>query len=115
MSTHGSNLPNDHPVVRQFEAYNDHRLDDFVRCFAASIRLVRADGTLRAEGHAQLRKVYEAVFDIDGRRATILNRIVVGRRVVDHELVSDASGRSFEAIVSYLVTDGEIVEMTVLD
>ena len=108
-------LPDDHPVVRQFEAYNDHRLDDFVRCFAPSIRLTRGDGTLRAEGHHQLRAVYEPVFAIAGRRAAILNRIAVGNRVVDHELVSDATGHSFEAIVSYRLVDGEIVEMSVLD
>lgn len=62
-------LPDDHPVVRQFNAYNAHRLDDFVHCFAPSIRLTR----------------------------------------------SDAAGNSFEAIVSYRLADGEILEMTVLD
>lgn len=115
MTTAGSHLPADHPVVRQFEAYNDHRLDAFVRCFAASIRLLRGDGTVRAEGHLQLHEAYRPVFAIDGRRATILNRIAVGARVVDHELVSDASGHSFEAIVSYRLVNGEIVEMTILD
>ena len=114
MHTPGS-LPDDHPVVRQFDAYNAHRLDDFVQCFAATIRLTRSDGSVRAEGHHQLRAVYEPVFAIPGRRATILNRIVVGHRVVDHERVDDDGGNSFEAIVSYRMADGEIVEMTVLD
>ena len=108
-------LPDDHPVVRQFNAYNSHRLDDFVHCFAPSIRLTRSDGTLRAEGRDQLRAIYQSVFAIAGRRATILNRMAVGHRVVDHELVSDAAGNSFEAIVSYRLADGEILEMTVLD
>lgn len=54
------------------------------------------------------------MFAIAGRRATILNRMAVGHRVVDHEPVSDAPGNSFEAIVSYRLADGEIVEMTVL-
>lgn len=40
--------------------------------------------------------------------------MAVGHRVVDHEPVSDAPGNSFEAIVSYRLADGEIVEMTVL-
>lgn len=108
-------LPDDHPVVRQFDAYNAHLLDEFVRCFAPTIRLTHSDGSVRAEGHDQLRAVYEPVFAIPGRRATILDRIVVGHRVVDHERVDDDSGRSFEAIVTYRLEHGEIVEMTVLD
>lgn len=115
MIHHTEGLSADHPVVRQFEAYNAHRLEEFVLCFAPSIRLTRSDGTQRAEGREGLRAVYEVVFEIPGRRAALLNRMVVGNRVVDHELVEDAAGHSFEAIVSYRLADGEIVEMTVLD
>lgn len=50
-------LPDHHPVVRQFNAYNAHRIDDFVLCFAPPIRLTRSDGMLRAEGRDQLRAV----------------------------------------------------------
>lgn len=112
--TTGGQLTADHPVERQFVAYNQHELDDFVQCFASSVRVVSADGSVRAQGHDQLREAYRPVFDIEGRRATILNRIVVGQCVVDHERVDDASGRSFEAIVSYRVCDDLIAEMTVL-
>ncbi len=108
-------LSADHPVNRQLDAYNDHRLDDFVACFAPSIRLTTNDGTVRAEGYEQLRSVYVPVFDIAGRRASIANRIAVGAWVIDHEVVVDVSGRRFEAVVAYRLVDGEIVEMRILD
>jgi hypothetical protein len=108
-------LSADHPVNRQLEAYNAHRLDDFVACFAPSIRLTTGDGTVRAEGYEQLRSAYVPVFAIAGRRASIANRIAVGAWVVDHEVVVDDSGRRFEAVVAYHLVDGEIVEMRLLD
>lgn len=108
-------LSADHPVNRQLDAYNGHRLDDFVACFAPSIRLTTSDGTLRAEGYEQLRSEYTPVFDVAGRRASIANRIAVGAWVIDHEVVIDDSGRQFEAVVAFHLVDGEIVEMRMLD
>jgi hypothetical protein len=108
-------LSADHPVNRQLDAYNAHRLDDFVACFAPSIRLTMGDGTVRAEGYEQLRSAYVPVFAIAGRRASIANRIAVGAWVIDHEVVVDDSGRRFEAVVAYHLVDGAIVEMRILD
>jgi hypothetical protein len=108
-------LPPEHPVNRQLVAYNARRLDEFVACFAPDIRLTRGDGTVRAEGYEQLRAAYVPVFDVVGRRATILNRIAVGDWVVDHEQIDDDSGRRFEAMVAYHLADGEIREMRMLD
>ena len=108
-------LSADHPVNRQLDAYNAHRLDDFVACFAPSIRLTMGDGTVRAEGYEQLRSAYVPVFAIAGRRASIANRIAVGAWVIDHEVVVDDSGRRFEAVVAYHLVEGEIIEMRMLD
>ena len=107
-------LPDDHRVNRQFSAYNDHLLDEFVNCFAPSIRCTTGDGTVRAEGHEQLRALYAPLLAIPGRRATLLNRIAAGDWVVDHELVTADDDR-FEAIVAYHLVEGEIVEMRILD
>lgn len=46
MNSNADPLPDNHRVIRQFEAYNDHRLDDFVQCFATTIRLKRGDGEI---------------------------------------------------------------------
>lgn len=108
-------LSADHPVNRQLDAYNGHRLDDFIACFAPSIRLTTGDGTVRAEGYEQLRSAYVPVFEVAGRRASIANRIAVGAWVIDHEVVTDDSGRQFEAVVAYHLVEGEIVEMRILD
>lgn len=107
-------LSDDHPVERQLKAYNAHDLDGFIKCFDESIRLVRRDGTVAAVGHEALREAYRATFAIPGRHATILNRIVVGHRVVDHEEVTDSSGSRQEAVVTYALVEGQIVEMRIL-
>lgn len=108
-------LPVDHPVNRQLAEYNAQRLDDFVACFSPDIRLTTGNGTVRAEGHVQLREAYVPVFAISGRRATILNRIAVGDWVVDHERIDEDNGRRFEAVVAFHLTDGRIDEMRMLD
>jgi len=108
-------LPVEHPVNRQLAAYNAQRLDEFVTCFAPNIRLTTGNGTVRAEGHVELRAAYVPVFAIAGRRATILNRIAVGDWVVDHERIDEDNGRSFEAAVAFHLTEGRIDEMRMLD
>ncbi|CAB4592749.1 MAG: hypothetical protein F2534_19810 [Actinobacteria bacterium] len=104
-------LAADHPVNRQLAAYNDHDLERFVACFHPTCRLVAADGTVRAAGHDQLREAYTPVFAVPGRRAVILDRIALGDWVVDHEEVWNDAGDRFEALVTYRLADGEIVEM----
>lgn len=108
-------LPPDHPVNRQLDAYNAHDLDRFIACFHPTCRLTTSDGTVRAEGHDALRRVYTPVFAIPGRRAEIVARIVQGRWVVDHELVHNGDNAPFEALMSYRLDAGEIVEMRSLD
>jgi hypothetical protein len=116
MSQHQpGDLPPDHPVSQQLSAYNEHRLDDFVACFAHDVVLARGDGAVRALGTEQLREMYIPVFAIVGRRATIVNRIAVGPWVIDHEIVSDDSGRSFEAVAAYHCVGGLIDEVRLLD
>lgn len=107
-------LPDDHPVNRQLHAYNAHRLDDFVACFADDIVLTRPSG-VAARGKVELRAAYEATFAVPGRHATILGRIAVGNWVFDHEEVTDAAGNRLEAAVGYHLVDGEIVEMRLFD
>ncbi|MCX6519775.1 MAG: nuclear transport factor 2 family protein [Actinobacteria bacterium] len=104
-------LPPDHPVNRQLAAYNAHDLDGFIACFHPTCRLMSADGTVRAEGPEQLHAAYIPVFAISGRHAVILDRIVLGDWVVDHEEISNEAGERFEALVTYRLADGEIVEM----
>ena len=104
-------LPADHPVNRQLAAYNAHDLDGFIACFHSTCVLVAPDRTVRAAGHEQLHAAYTPVFAIPGRRAVIVDRIVCGDWVVDHEEVWNGAGESFRALVTYRLADGEIVEM----
>lgn len=108
-------LPPDHPVEVQLAAYNAHDLDAFVAAYAPTVRLINGDGTVRAEGLEQFREAYVPVFAQVGRRAEIVNRIVIGNWVIDHERVHREGAEPFDAAVAYRLADGAIVDAHMLD
>ena len=76
-------------VQRQLEAYNRRDLDAFLACYADDARLWRAPATLTESGREALRARYQRRFEgAPALHATILQRIVLGRFVVDHERVT---------------------------
>ena len=100
-------------VDAQLDAYNARDLERFVDCYAPSAVITNASGEVMAEGHDGLRLMYGGLFanspQLDAR---ILNRIVVGDFVTDHEAVEGfnlpGSPTSFEAIAAYQVNHGTI-------
>jgi hypothetical protein len=67
-----------------------------------------------ARGAAERRERYAKVFADETLRAEIVNRIVVGNAVVDHERVSRTfpEGRgTLEAIAMYVVENGKITRV----
>ena len=100
-------------VQRQLEAYNAHDIDGFLATYAADAQLFEHPAKLLASGHAQLREHYVARFKEPNLHAVITKRIVMGRVVIDHEIVTrtfpEGPGR-LEAAVIYEVRDGRIVK-----
>jgi hypothetical protein len=94
-------------VQRQLEAYNAHDLDRYADCFGEDVRLFRmpadAPGTI---GKTALRAFYaEHRFSIPGLRAELLNRIVLGDKVIDHERIHGLGEQPSEVIAVYQVID----------
>ncbi len=78
-------------VDRQIAAYNAHDLEAFLATYADSIAVQNLGDTVTVEGKAALRRSSEEWF----RRAPqvrneVLNRIVMGPFVVDHERLTGA-------------------------
>lgn len=100
-------------VDAQIEAYFARDLERFVACCAPDVVITNAAGEVLAEGHDAVRRIYRELFEnspqLDGR---IVNRIVVGSSVADHEQIEGINlpGRptSIQAIAVYQVTDGNI-------
>jgi uncharacterized protein (TIGR02246 family) len=96
-------------VQRQLDAYNRRDLDAFLACYADDACLWRAPGTLTDRGRDALRERYRRRFDgAPALHATIVNRIVFDRFVVDHERVTGVPEGMLEAVVTYEVVAGRI-------
>jgi hypothetical protein len=97
-------------VQRQLDAYNDHDLDAFIACYREDIRAYRppaAEPVL--SGKAQFADFYATErFNVRGLRAQVLSRMVLGRRVIDHERIYGLEERPAEVAAVYEVEDGLI-------
>jgi hypothetical protein len=97
-------------VQRQVDAYNARDLERFVAEFSDAVQVFRPPSTQPAiSGKAQLAEYYAANrFNLPALRADILNRIVLGSRVIDHERIHGVRDEPFEAAAVYDVVDGLI-------
>jgi hypothetical protein len=108
-----SSLSPEAVVQSQVDAYNARNLEAFLATYTDAARLYEWPDKLLAAGTAQLRERYASRFAEAGLHADILQRIVVGNLVVDHEKVRrmfpEGPG-TLEAIAIYEVQNGKIAK-----
>jgi hypothetical protein len=97
----------------QLEAYNAHDLDGHCACFADNVVVADLNGAVTISGIAAYRAKYEQVFaDFPQNHAELLNRIVVGNNVIDHERVKRSPDADpFEVAAIYTIADAKIVRV----
>ncbi len=97
-------------VQRQLEAYNARDLEGFLATYGEDIVIYRLPvGEPSMRGKAQLADFYgKQRFKLPGLRAEIVNRIVMGNKVIDHERVFGVREQPFEAVAAYEVAGGLI-------
>ena len=96
-------------VQRQLEAYNARDLDRFAATYSETVRIFRMPAAEPAlSGMSQLRDTYRQRFASPSLHAELLNRIVLGNKVVDHERVTGIRSEPVEAIAVYEVQGGLI-------
>ena len=96
-------------VQEQLEAYNARDLDRFAATYSDSIRIFRLPATEPAiVGMEKLRETYKARFSSPALHANIVNRMVLGNKVIDHESVRGIREGLVEAVAIYEVADGLI-------
>jgi hypothetical protein len=100
-------------VQAQLEAYNAQDLDAYCGFFADDVVVADLNGALTTQGAAAYRARYAKVFaDFPENKAELLNRIVVGSTVIDHErVVRRPGGDSFEVIAIYTLADGKVARV----
>lgn len=97
-------------VQRQLDAYNARDLARFLAQYSDDVKAYKppaAEPVLA--GKAQFAAFYAAErFNRPGLHAELVNRIVVGNTVIDHERISGIGPAPFEVAVVYAVRDGLI-------
>src|SRR6478609_8332769 len=92
-------------VQRQVEAYNAHDLQAFADTYSEKIQMIRLPATEAAiKNKAELIEFYGANrFMAPNLHAEILNRIVLGNKVIDHERITGLPNSPFECVIVYEV------------
>ncbi len=98
-------------VQRQLEAYNARDLDALLGIYASDAQLFEHPHTLLARGPAELRARFAVRFQEPNLHAHLMQRIVSGATVIDHERVTrtfpEGPG-TVELVMIYEVQDGRI-------
>lgn len=97
-------------VQHQLDAYNARDLARFLEVYEDDVvvyRLPSKEPALTSRG--QLAEFYRTQrFNLPALRAELMNRMVIGNVVIDHERVHGVRDRPFEVAASYRVVDGLI-------
>ena len=98
-------------VQAQLDAYNAHDVEALVATYAEDARLFEHPATLLASGATQLRERFALRFGEPNLHAQLKQRLVMGRFVVDHELVTrtfpEGTG-TVELVATYEVINEKI-------
>ncbi len=94
----------------QLDAYNAQNLDTYVSFFAPDCVVSGLNGTPTETTRDAIKARYAKAFaQFPQNKAELVNRVVVGNTVVDHELViRSPGGEQFEIIAIYTFKDGLI-------
>ena len=100
-------------VDAQFQAYNDQDLEAFCSLYADDAALADFNGAITANGAEAIRARHEKLFaDFPQNKAELKARVIIGSRVIDHELVARTpGGDTFEVAAIYTISDAKIVRV----
>ena len=104
-------------VQRQLDAYNDRDLDSFMACYSDEVQLFRPPQPQPLmQGQAAMAAHYATKrFNLPGLHAQLVQRMVVGNKVVDHERISGVRDEPYEAAVVFELSAGLITKVWFFD
>lgn len=94
---------------QQLVAYNAHNLEAFLAPYAEDVEIYDLEtGKLRVKGKEAMRKYYNFLNEVKTLYCNLLNRIVQGNIVVDHEEIWAENGRRFYGLAIYEIKGNKI-------
>jgi len=103
-------------VQRQLDAYNARELDALLSIYAPDAQQFEHPGKLAASGSAQIRERMAIRFQEPNLHARLVQRVVMGNLVIDHEHVTRTFAEgpgSVDVVAIYEVTQGRIQSASV--
>ncbi|MGD1840791.1 MAG: nuclear transport factor 2 family protein [Thermonemataceae bacterium] len=98
---------------QQLDAYNNGDIDAFLVPYAETVEVYTFPNELSYKGKEKMRPRYAKFFEqYPDLHCELVNRIVQGNTVIDHERIQGIPGRSpFEAIAIYKIEDNKIAKV----
>jgi imidazolonepropionase-like amidohydrolase len=94
---------------QQLNAYNARDIDAFVAPYSDSVELYQFPNKLIGKGKKQMYDDYKGMFErVKDLHCHLVNRIVQGNIVIDHESVTGFGPTPFKAIAIYTIEKGKI-------
>lgn len=94
-------------IQKQLDYYNSNDLDGFVSTYHNDIEILNLeDNSVMLKGKEALKEKYRDRFEVQKVQAELVNRMVIGNKVIDHESVSGINkNEHVKAIAIYEVVD----------
>lgn len=96
---------------QQLNAYNAHDLDAFLEPYAEDVKIYEFPDKLVMNGKAEMRKSYEFITKTPKLYCKLLNRVVEGNMVIDHEEVWGFGEKPFYGVAIYVIEKGKIAKV----
>ncbi len=99
-------------VEKQLDAYNRRDIEGFTNYYSDSVKVYRFPDQFLYQGKEIFRNNYSQMFDrYPNLNCKVINRIVEGDTVIDHESVLFAGEKRQKFIVIYKIVAGKIQEV----
>ena len=97
-------------IQRQFEAANAHDIDRFIAEFADDAQIFTLPAVAPVlVGRAAIARHYSTKrFNVPALHYDLLNRMVTGNVVVDHERITGIEAEPYEVVLVYQIVKGQV-------
>lgn len=98
---------------QQLDAYNNGDIDAFLLPYADNVEVFDFPEKLNFTGKEKMKTGYESFFKANPKlNCELLNRIVLGNTVIDHELITGlTNGNTFKAVAIYKIENDAIAKV----
>jgi hypothetical protein len=93
---------------QQLNAYNAHDLEAFLEPYSEDVEIYNFPDSLITKGKTQMRERYKFLNNAPGLYCKVINRMMQGNMVIDHEEIWNGGKVRFYGIAIYVIENGKI-------